>query len=56
MTNEYNFICFQLEDKYNNAFITTYGQNEYPVVPYDLIKIPSITQTLINKIHREMLS
>ena len=51
----YHLIQMRKRDEHKTAFRTRYGQYEYKVMPFGLVKAPATFQTLMNKILREFL-
>ncbi|KAK3556936.1 hypothetical protein QTP70_022432 [Hemibagrus guttatus] len=51
----YNLIRIRRGDEWKTAFITPSGHYEYLVMPYGLSNAPSVFQSFINEIFRDML-
>ena len=51
----YHLLRIREGDEWKTAFRTRYGQFEYKVMPFGLIKAPATFQAMMNKILREFL-
>ncbi len=51
----YNLIRIKEGDEWKTAFSTTTGHYEYRVMPFGLVNSPSVFQSFINDVFREML-
>ncbi|KAK3558297.1 hypothetical protein QTP86_014682 [Hemibagrus guttatus] len=52
---DYRALNSETEDEWKTAFITPLGQYEYLVMPYALSNAPSVFQSFMNEIFRDML-
>ncbi|KAL0150433.1 hypothetical protein M9458_054260 [Cirrhinus mrigala] len=55
LRNAYNLIRIREGDEWKTAFSTTTGHYEYRVMPFGLVNSPSIFQSFINDVFRDML-
>ncbi|KAL0180477.1 hypothetical protein M9458_022883 [Cirrhinus mrigala] len=55
LRNAYNLIRIRKGDEWKTAFSTTTGHYEYRVMPFGLVNSPSIFQSFINDVFRDML-
>ncbi|KAL0150720.1 hypothetical protein M9458_053943, partial [Cirrhinus mrigala] len=53
--NAYNLIRIREGDEWKTAFSTTTGHYEYRVMPFGLVNSPSVFQSFINDVFRDML-
>jgi len=51
----YHLIRIKKGDEWKTAFRTRYGQYEYKVMPFELVKVPATFQRMMKKILREFL-
>lgn len=51
----YNFIRIWEGDEWKTAFSTTRGHYEYTVMPFNLANCPSVFQSFMNDVFRDML-
>uniref|UniRef100_A0A8C1V5B8 Gypsy retrotransposon integrase-like protein 1 n=1 Tax=Cyprinus carpio TaxID=7962 RepID=A0A8C1V5B8_CYPCA len=56
LRSAYNLIRIREGDEWKTAFITTRGHYEYLVMPYGLSNSPSVFQSFINEIFRDILN
>ena len=56
LRSAYNLIRIREGDEWKTAFITTRGHYEYSVMPYGLANAPSVFQSFINEIFRDILN
>uniref|UniRef100_A0A8C1YSB8 Gypsy retrotransposon integrase-like protein 1 n=1 Tax=Cyprinus carpio TaxID=7962 RepID=A0A8C1YSB8_CYPCA len=52
----YNLIRIREGDEWKTAFSTTTGHYEYLVMPFGLVNSPSVFQSFINEVFRDMLN
>ncbi|KAL0183816.1 hypothetical protein M9458_019512, partial [Cirrhinus mrigala] len=55
LRNAYNLIRIREGDEWKTAFSTTTGHYEYRVMPFGLVNSPSVFQSFINDVFRDML-
>ncbi|KAK3540352.1 hypothetical protein QTP70_029561 [Hemibagrus guttatus] len=55
LRSAYNLIGIRRGDKWKTAFVTPSGHYEYLVMPYGLSNAPSVFQSFMNEIFRDML-
>ncbi len=56
LRSAYNLIRIRAGDEWKTAFSTTTGHYEYRVMPFGLVNSPSIFQSFINDVFRDMLN
>ncbi|KAL0153008.1 hypothetical protein M9458_051687, partial [Cirrhinus mrigala] len=56
LRSAYNLIRIREGDEWKTAFLTTRGHYEYLVMPYGLANSPSVFQSFINEIFRDLLN
>ncbi|KAG1927373.1 retrotransposable element [Pimephales promelas] len=56
LRNVYNLIRIREGDEWKTAFSTTTGHYEYTVMPFGLANSPSVFQSFVNEIFRDMLN
>ncbi len=56
LRSTYNLIRIREGDEWKTAFSTTTGHYEYLVMPFGLANSPSVFQSFINKVFRDMLN
>jgi hypothetical protein len=54
LTSAYNLVRIREGDEWKMAFSTTSGNYEYLVMPYWLMNAPSVFQTFVDKIFRNL--
>ena len=54
LRSAYNQVCIREEDESKTAFSTTSGHYEYLVMPYGLMNAPSVFQTFVDNIFRDL--
>ena len=55
LKDRYHLIRIRKGDEHKTAFRTRYRQYEYQVMPFGLVNVPAMFQTMMNKILREFL-
>ncbi|KAL0152007.1 hypothetical protein M9458_052725 [Cirrhinus mrigala] len=55
LRNAYNLIRIKEGDEWKTAFSTTTGHYQYRVMPFGLVNSPSVFQSFINDVFRDML-
>ncbi len=55
LRSAYNLVCICKGDEWKTAFVTPSGHYEYRVMPYGLSNSPSVFQSFMNEIFRDML-
>ncbi len=56
LRNAYNLIRIRAGDEWKTAFSTNTGHYKYRVMPFSLVNSPSIFQSFINDVFRDMLN
>ncbi len=56
LRSAYNLIRIKEGDEWKTAFLTTRGHYEYQVMPYGLANSPTVFQSFINYIFRDVLN
>ncbi|KAI4887009.1 hypothetical protein NFI96_004327 [Prochilodus magdalenae] len=55
LRSAYNLVRIRKGDEWKTAFLTTRGHNEYRLMPFGLRNAPSVFQSFINDVLRDML-
>ena len=54
LRSAYNLVRVREEDEWKTAFSTTSGHYEYLVMPYRLMNAPSVFQSFVDEIFRDL--
>ena len=54
LRSAYNLVRIRKGDEWKMAFSTTSGHYEYLVMPYELMNAPSVFQSFVDKIFRDL--